>query len=188
MPQDEGDKTLQHPRVRQKVSHISGFDSRLRNNEKQTTMNEFEIEIKKVKAECEKELIRLSRNARGLRLDHMRRMFHLRSEYNERKNRLDMHLLELKKKLREMRDVDGFLELEDAIANTHREMRYYKEKFESDKFYERGDLNAYIEDIEIEKRVLRQQMELSLIEIKKRYAQWINEHDRLKEYTNKSTE
>lgn len=84
--------------------------------------------------------------------------------------------------------MDGCLALEDDIANTHREMRYYKEKFESEKFYEQGDLNAYIEDIEIEKRVLRQQMELSLIEIKKRYAQWINEHDRLKEYTNKSTE
>ena len=136
-------------------------------------MNKFEIELANVKSELGNELLRIDQSILGLRRDYNRRIVKIMAEYNEKKNHLDTQHLDIKLKLNAMTDMKGRLALMNLMAENERNQRYYKESNAIKLKGEKGEMAVCIGELEIQKRRIRQDMELRMAEINERYFEWL---------------
>lgn len=141
-------------------------------------MNKFEIEISNVKSELASELLRIDQGILGQRRDYNRRIVKIMAEYNEKRNSLDTQRLDIKLKLNAMTDMKGRLALMDLMAENERKQRYYKEQNSIKLKSEKGEMAVCIGELEIQKRRIRQDMELRMAEINDRYLAWLEARNR----------
>ena len=141
-------------------------------------MNSFEIEMAKVKSEFGSEILRIDRSILGRKSDYNRRIVKIMAEYNEKRNSLDAQHLDLKLKLNAMSDMKGRLALMNLMAENERNQRYYKEQNSIKLKSEKGEMAVCIGELEIQKRRIRQDMELRMAEINDRYLAWLEARNR----------
>jgi len=140
-------------------------------------MNSFEIELSNVKTELEYNLMRIDKCILGKRRDYSRRIHKLMCEYNEKRNSLDTQWLDIKLKLNAISDMNGRLGLMNALAENERNQRYYKERNDIGIKSEKSEMQLDIEELEIQKRKIRVDMEIRMSEIKERYLSWLESRD-----------
>lgn len=131
-----------------------------------------------VKSEFSSEILRVDQSILGLRRDYNRRIVKIMMEYNEKRNSLDTQRLNLKLKLNAISDMKGRLALMNLMAENERSQRYYKEQNFIKLKSEKSEMMASIGELEIQKRRIRQDMELRMAEINDRYFEWLENRKR----------
>lgn len=139
-------------------------------------MNQFELEMKRLKCTCDHDILRIERNKNGIRRGGNRRIWSLKSECYAKINGLETERLGLKKKLYSITDMKVRFEMMQRVSELERDIRQLKVSRDIHIQEEQGELAARMEELDIEIRGLRNERDNKLLEIKERYIEWIENH------------